>query len=112
LVKIWPVLAGTTVRDSNQWYRQSGKGSQGSRSTAQSVYGKPLPQTPTRPALALGRQDGVSRTVSINERNMSPRIGRPAGIAVEESFVMEHHERSDISLILMKPEREESHSQV
>ncbi|KAK0385344.1 hypothetical protein NLU13_7820 [Sarocladium strictum] len=112
LVKVWPILAGTTVRDSHHWYRQSGKASEVSRSTRHSVYGKPLPATPTNPGLGFDRRYGVSRTISINGRNVSSKAGKPAGIAVEESFVMETHEQSDISLILIKPDGKDGRSNV
>ncbi|KAK0383981.1 hypothetical protein NLU13_8070 [Sarocladium strictum] len=51
------------------------------------------------------------RSPSTGGGGLSTRAGRPAGIAVEECFIMERHERSDISLILMKPE-EEGHARV
>lgn len=107
LVKIWPVLAGSTVRDSKQWYNQSGKGSQASRSTAQSLGGKPLPPTPTFPTRAHSRANGsISRRVTINGRDVGVRPGRRADTSSDEYFVMQHHDRSEISLILMKTEQE------
>lgn len=105
LVRILPVLAGTTVRSSNQWHRQSGKGTQNSCSTAQNSQGKLSPPAPVRPSRPIGSQlDGLSRVVTINGRTVAGRPSPRAGIEVDNYFVVQYPEGSDISLILMKPD--------
>lgn len=84
LVKIWPVLSGSTIRDSNQWYRSSNKKSQASTSTSCSSNGWRGPIQPSGSKAQSTRQPGI---------------------AVENTFTLQYPEGSDISLILMKPEQ-------
>ncbi|KAH8179912.1 CFEM domain-containing protein [Sarocladium implicatum] len=86
LVRIWPVLSGSTARESNQWYKYSNKKSEASTSTTCS--------------------SNHWRSRSGPEGVAAPQLKRQPGIEVENSFTLQFTGGSDISLILMKPENE------
>lgn len=98
LVRIWPVLSGSTVERSHQWYR-SGKGSDGPNDTLGSFAGAArapkhhaqVQVVAAQPAMADGRQ-----------KEMTAKGGKPLPvIGLKQSYSVYYSEGSDISLVSM-----------